>query len=192
MKKTVLTFGLIAGAILSVMMVITMPFHDAIGYDRALVIGYTTMVLAFLLIYFGVRSYRDNVGGGRIGFGRALAVGSLIAVVASVCYVATWQVVYRKLVPDYMEKYQVHALAEARANGESETEIAAKKAEMDEFAELYKNPLVNVAFTFVEPMPVALIIALVSAGVLSRRRVGPAAATHTPSASVREDLISRR
>ena len=76
MKKIVLTFGLISGAIVSGMFLITLPFHDAIGFDRALILGYTSMVLAFLLIFFGVRSYRDNIGGGRVGFGRALAVGS--------------------------------------------------------------------------------------------------------------------
>ena len=83
MKKIVLTFGLICGAIISGMFLVTLPFHDAIGFDRSLILGYTTMVLAFLLIFFGVRSYRDTIGGGRVGFGRALAVGSLIAVVAS-------------------------------------------------------------------------------------------------------------
>lgn len=46
MRKIVLTFGLIAGAILSVMMAITLPFMDRIGYDRGMVIGYTTMVIA--------------------------------------------------------------------------------------------------------------------------------------------------
>jgi hypothetical protein len=35
---------------------------------------------------------------------------------------------------------------------------------------MYKNPLYNAAFTFMEPLPVGLIVALVSAGVLSRRR----------------------
>ena len=30
-----------------------------------MLIGYTGMVLAFLMVYFGVRSYRDNVAGGR-------------------------------------------------------------------------------------------------------------------------------
>ena len=42
------------------------------------------MVVAFLLIFFGIRSYRDNVAGGSVGFGRAFAVGALIALVASV------------------------------------------------------------------------------------------------------------
>ena len=81
MKKTVWTFGLIAGGILSAMMLLTMPFIDRIGTDHGEVIGYTTMVLAFLLVFFGIRSYRDNVGGGTVGFGRALAVGSLIVLI---------------------------------------------------------------------------------------------------------------
>ena len=55
MRRIVLTFGLIAGAILSAMMLLTIPFHDQIGFDRSLIIGYTTMVLAFLMIFAGSR-----------------------------------------------------------------------------------------------------------------------------------------
>jgi hypothetical protein len=170
MKKTVLTFGLISGAILSAMMLLTLPFHDAIGWDRGELVGYTTMVLAFLLIFFGVRSYRDGLGGGTVRFGRGLAVGALIGVVASLCYVATWEVIYFTLAPDYMAKYQAHVLEKARADGESDDAIAQKKAEMEKFATLYKNPAINAGITFLEPLPVALVVALVSAGVLSRRR----------------------
>ena len=170
MRKTVLTFGLLAGAILSVMMLITLPFHEQIGFDRSEVIGYTTMVLAFLLIFFGVRSYRDNVGGGRISFGRAMAVGSLIAVVASACYVVTWEILYFNFMPDFATKMQAHAMEEARAEGKSAAELATLKAQMDRFAAWYRNPALNAAITFIEPLPVALVMTLVSAGVLSRRR----------------------
>jgi hypothetical protein len=175
MKKIVLTFGLIAGAIVSAMMLITLPFHEALGNDRSLILGYTSMVIAFLLVFFGVRSYRDNIGGGAVRFGRAFAVGVLIAVVASLCYVATWEVIYFKFAPDYLTKYQARMLDKARAEGESEQSIALKKAEMDKFAVMYKNPAINAAMTFVEPLPVGLIVALVSAGVLSRRKKNPAA-----------------
>lgn len=170
MKKIALTFGLIAGAILSAMMLVTLPFHDTIGFDNLEVIGYSSMVLAFLLIYFGVRSYRDNVAGGRVGFGRAFAVGSLIALVASVCYVVTWEVIYFKLAPDFFPKHQEHMIAKAIADGESEQAIARRKVEMAEFSEMYRNPAINAAITFIEPLPVGLIIALVTAGVLSRRK----------------------
>ena len=170
MKKIVLTFGLIAGAILSAMMLLTLPFQDVIGFDRGAVIGYTTMVLAFLLIFFGVRNYRENVGGGVVSFGRAFTVGALIAAVASVCYVATWQLVYYRLAPDFMAKYTAHSLEQARADGASEAEIAVKRAELVKFAALYKNPAINAAITFIEPLPVGLLIALFSAGVLRRRK----------------------
>jgi hypothetical protein len=176
MRKTVLTFGLIAGAILSAMMLVTLPFHDAIGFDRAEVIGYTTMIVAFLLIFFGIRSYRDNVAGGSVGFGRAFAVGALIALVASICYVATWEVIYFKLAPDFGTKYQAHVIEKARAKGESQAAIDKKVADAQKFAELYKNPAINAAITFIEPLPVGLIIALVSAGILRRRRKAPASA----------------
>jgi hypothetical protein len=170
MKKIVFTFGLISGAIVSGTMLITLPFHDAIGFDRGMIVGYTSMVLAFLLIFFGVRSYRDNVGGGRVSFGRALAVGALIAVVASSCYVLTWEAIYFGTKSDYIEKYQAHMIEKARQAGETPAAIAAKQAEMAKFAEMYRNPLINSAMTFMEPLPVALVVALFTAGVLSRRR----------------------
>ena len=170
MKKTVLTFGLISGAVISVMMLLTIPFHDAIGFGiGGFIVGYTTMVLAFLLIYFGVRSYRDNVAGGTVRFGRAFAVGALIGLVSSMCYVATWEVMYFKFMPDFMDKYGAHVIEKARASGENEAAIAKRKQEMAKFAEMYKNPAFNAAATLVEPLPVALLVALIAAGVLSRR-----------------------
>ena len=170
MKKTVLTFGLISGVLLSAMMAATIPFQDEAGFNHSLLVGYTTMVLSFLLIYFGVRSYRDNVGRGTVGFGRALAVGSLIGLIASVCYVATWEVMYFKFMPDFMTKYGAHELEKARAAGASEAALAQKKVELDKFEKMYQNPAINAAYTILEPLPVALLVALVSAGVLSRRK----------------------
>jgi hypothetical protein len=64
MRRIVLTYGLIAGGILSAMLLLTLPFQDEIGFDRGVILGYTTMVLAFLMVYFGVRSYRDGLAGG--------------------------------------------------------------------------------------------------------------------------------
>jgi len=127
-------------------------------------------VLSFLLVYFGVRSYRDNVAGGKIRFGRALVVGTLIMVVASVCYVATWEVIYFGIRPDYAARFEQVALAKARSGGGSPQAIQRKVADAQRFLRLYRNPAINAAITFLEPLPVGLVIALVSAGVLSRRR----------------------
>jgi hypothetical protein len=183
MKKTIWTFGLIAGGILSVMMLAVLPFQDSIGFDRGEVIGYTTMVLAFLLVFFGIRSYRDNVGGGTVSFGRAFAVGASIVVVASVCYVATWELIYFKLSPRFAEKYAAYTIEKAKASGATQEAIDKKVAEMQKFTEMYRNPLMNAAITFLEPLPVGLVIALVSAGILRRKR-GPSGSPLAASIAV--------
>ncbi len=178
MKKTVWTFGLIAGAILSGMMLATMPFMDRIGFDTAEIIGYTTIIAAFLLIFFGVRSYRDNRANRTISFGRALLVGVLIAVVASACYVATWELIYYKIAPGFTEQYAAHMIEKERAKGATEAQIAAKTVELERFQELYRNPLINAAITFLEPFTVGIIVALVSAGILRRRHDPAASSSH--------------
>jgi hypothetical protein len=170
MRKIVLTFGLIAGAILSAMMLITLPFQDQIGFDKGAIIGYTTMVLAFLMVFFGVKSYRDNVAGGSVTFGRAFIVGLMITAVASVCYVATWEVIYYRLAPDFGEKYAAYAVEKTKKSGATDAQILAKTKEMEEFNEMYKNPLKNIALTLLEPLPVGIFFTLVTAGVLSRKR----------------------
>ena len=154
MKRIVVTFGLISGGLLSVMMLASTAFIDRVGFEKAEIIGYTTMVLAFIMVFFGIRSYRDTVLQGAIGFGRAFQVGILITLISSVCYVATWQVIHYKIAPDFVEKYTAHVLEKAKASGATEQQLAAHTAQMARFMELYKNPLVNVAVTFVEPHPV--------------------------------------
>jgi len=170
MKKTVFTFGLIAGGILSAMMAISMLLQDRIGFEHGETIGYSTMVASFLLVYFGIRSYRDATGGA-VGFGRAVAVGTLIVVVASACYVVTWEAIYfGGYGEEFSSKYMAHLVERERAKGLSQAQLDAKVAEFKKYAEYYKNPAINAAVTFLEPLPVGMLVALVSAGVLSRRR----------------------
>ena len=171
MKKTVLTFGLISGAVLSVMMTITVAFAEKIGFDRSVIIGYTTMVLAFLLVFFGIRSYRDTIGQGRISFLRALSVGLLIMAIACICYVITWEIVYFNFMPDFIDKYSAYATQDLRNSGKPPAQIEQEIQEMNRMMTLYKNNfLVNIAFTLVEPLPVGLVMTFISALILRRGR----------------------
>lgn len=175
MKRIVLTYGLIAGAVLGVMMLISTSFSEQIGFDRGAIVGYTSMVAAFVMIFFGVRAYRDQVLGGTIGFWAATKTGLLIMLVASACYVATWEFVFYRMMPDFGDRYMAHVLEKAKASGASEASLQAERAELAKFYESYKNPLVNISFTFLEPLPVGLLITLVTAAGLSRKRRAPLA-----------------
>ena len=184
MRQIVLVFGFISGAILSVFMLASAIFSEQIGFGW--IIGYTSMVLAFLMVYFGIRSYRDNVSGGSITFGRGFVIGICITIIASLCYVACWEFVYHKFFPDFMEKYSSHMIDKARASGATQAQLDAKMLEMGNMKEMYKHPFYRMAWTFIEAFPVGLLFTLVSALLLKRKRndagTAPSAAG-MPSAS---------
>lgn len=170
MKRIVLVFGLISGALMALFMFGTMPFIDKIGFDRGAYVGYTSMILAFMLVFFGIRSYRENVGGGTITFGRAFIVGILIAGISSICYVIAWEILYHFFMPDFMDKYTAHVIEQARAAGANAQTIQAKQQELQQIKQLYSNPFANVAMTLLEPLPVGLVITVISAAILRKKK----------------------
>lgn len=175
MKRTILIFGLISGAVSSLMMVATMLFADRIGFDRGYIVGYSAIVLSFLLVFFGIRSYRDNLGRGQITFAKGFVVGICITLISCVFYVVTWEILYFNFMPDFMDKYAAYAVEKLKASGASAAAVQAKVEEMKTLKQSYNNPFFNVAMTFIEPFPVGLGITLLSAAVL-RKKARPAPA----------------
>ncbi|RXH57706.1 DUF4199 domain-containing protein [Granulicella sibirica] len=180
MKKTVLTFGLISGVMISVLMGTSLIFASKLGSAHSMVLGYTNMVASFLLVYFGVRSYRDNTPGGQISFGRAFACGILITLICSVFYVGMWEILYFNFMPHFMDSYFAAQIHMVQSSGLDPTAAAAKVAAIQRSQQLYQNPFVNMAYTFMEPLPVGLIITLISAAILRRKGAAePSAAMMT-------------
>lgn len=169
MKKIVLRYGLLAGAILATVVALMVPLCGSGDFENGEIIGYSSMVLSFLLVFLGIRSYRENIAHGTIGFGKALKVGLLIVLIACSMYVIAWEITYFNFFPDFIEKYNAHALDKMRAEGKSEAELQAAATKMAGFAESYKNPLFNIGISFLEVFPVGLIMALVSAAILRKK-----------------------
>ncbi len=183
MKKIVLTFGLIAGAIVGGGMAFMIPacMEGHVDLDKSALLGYTTMVVAFLAVFFGIRSYREKNGGGTITFGRAFKVGILITLVACAIYVTTWEIIYFNFIPDFADKYAALSLEKMRASGASDAELLEAQKKMADFKEWYANPILNIGMTFMEIFPVGLIMTLVSAAIL-RKKATPG--IHVPAPSV--------
>jgi hypothetical protein len=169
MKKTVLTFGLISGVMISVLMGGQLLLANRIGAGHSMVLGYTMMVASFLLIYFGIRSYRDNELAGQISFGRAFTCGILITLITTVFYVVAWEIIYFNFMPHFMDSYFAAQIHHVKSSALDPATIATKVAEIQRSQQSYQNPLVNMAYTFMEPLPVGLIITLVSAAILRRK-----------------------
>ncbi len=174
MRKVTLTYGLLAGAIISILMLLAVVLWEngAITFDNSALIGYGSMVVALSMIFFGIKSYRDNYLNGAIKFGKGLQVGALITLIASLMYATAWETYYQTN-PDikatFMDKYTDHSLNKMKAKGASPVEINQKAKEMADLKDMYKNPVIRFGLTRLEILPVGIVITLVCAAGLRRK-----------------------
>lgn len=171
MKKNVIVFGLISGLILTVLMVTsTVMCYRNENFEGNMVLGYAAMLLAFSLIFVGIKNYRDKFNGGLISFGKAFKVGMFMALIASSMYVLVWLVEYYVFIPDFMDKYIPHVMNAAREDGATAAELEKKAAQMADFKEMYRNPLFVVLISYFEVLPIGLAVSLICAWILRRNR----------------------
>jgi hypothetical protein len=178
MRKVTLTFGLLAGVIVSIFMVITMKMcvNGVITFDNSDFIGYGGMVIALSMIFFGIKSYRDNYLNGAIKFGKGLQVGMLIALVAALIYAVAGETYYQidpEINLTIMDKYADYHINKLRENGAPPDKIAQKVEEMAGMKEMYKNPLLRFGMTLAIILPVGIVVTLISAAVLRKKEILP-------------------
>jgi ethanolamine transporter EutH len=171
MKKIVLTCGIIAGLISAAWCAISVRvMPDDVTLDTRTWLGYTSMILSFSLIFVGIKQYRDNLNGGYITFGKAFKVGLYIALIGSTLYVLLWLISYYFFFPDFMQKYNHLMLLQMQADGKTAADIQKEMADMAKFGEWYKNPVFNILITYSEILPVGLVVSLIAAAILRKKR----------------------
>lgn len=170
MKKIVIVFGSISGFIVTAMMVYAASLcYTSAEFESSMVLGYAAMILAFSLIFVGIKNFRDKHNEGVITFGNAFKIGLYITLIASTMYVVVWLIDYYLFIPDFMDKYSAHMLKEAEAGGATQPELETKAAEMADFKEMYQNPVFVVLITYSEIIPVGLVVSLIGALILKRK-----------------------
>lgn len=176
MKKIVITFGLIAGLIISGLMFVSMSlWRESSDFEYGEILGYLSMVIALSTIFFGVKSFRDNELNGMITFGKGFLIGLFITMIAGVIYVVAWEIYYHTLFSDFSERYFTHSVEKIRASGITPAEVEKKITEMKESMDMYNdNTLFRMAITFTEIFPVGLVISLISATILRKKEILPA------------------
>jgi len=170
MKKIVLTFGLISGAIITGMMLIVVNImYSGTGFKENDLAGYATMIIAFAFIFVGIKSYRDKYNNGVISFGKAFRLGLYISLIASTMYVGVWLIDYYCFHPDFMDRYTQCVMDNAREKGATAAQLAQQSKDMAKYTELYKNPLFVILLTYAEVLPVGLLVSAISALILKRK-----------------------
>jgi len=177
MTPVIFRYGIIAGLIVSIPWLVYMLTLPADGHmNHSMLLGYTLMILAFSMVFVGIRQYRDRALGGVIKFGKALLLGLGISAVASLIYVIGWEICMAFSKYNFIEAYSKFILDDARAHGAGAAEMEQAAKQAADFASMYRNPLYRMAFTFIEIFPVGILVSLISAGLL-RKAPPPALST---------------
>ncbi len=173
MQKHILIYGLISGIIVSAIMLVSMNYFSHcegnVDMTTSMLIGYASMLIAFSLVFVGIRNYRDKYQNGVISFGKSFKIGILIVLIASTLYVVSWLICYFFFMPDFLDKYGAMEIENLKSAGATVTEIENKRKEMADFTRMYKNPFFNAMMTYAEILPVGLIVTLISALILKRK-----------------------
>jgi hypothetical protein len=180
MIRIIVVYGIVAGFVVLIPMMWSMLTltEDTIPENAALY-GYLSMLLALTAVFLGVKHHRDKALGGVIKFLPALAIGLGISAVASLFWVVGWEITLATGF-DFAGAYTNSVVEAARARGASEAEVQKVISDTAAFLDMYANPLVRAAITFVEMFPIGVVISLISASLLRNSRFLPARGSTVP------------
>jgi len=174
MKRNIIIYGLIAGIVVSILMLSITNYishcEGSVDYDTSMLIGYAAMLISFSLVFVGIRNYRDKYNEGVISFGKAFKIGIMMVLIASTIFVVAWLIDSIFFIPDFAENYSAQRLDELKTSGASQAEIDKEAKELARFVRMYKNPFFNAMMTYMEILPVGLIVTLISSLILKRKR----------------------
>lgn len=173
MKKNVLTFGLISGTLITAFMLTSMYYGsctDKFDSNTAMVIGFTAMIVAFSFIFVAIKNFRDKYNGGVISFGKAFRIGLFISLIASTMYVIGWLIDFSYFMPDFMDKYSDLMIKQLQAEVKDPVKLKEEIDKMHQNRDLYNSSILfRAAYTYLEILPVGLIISLISALILKKK-----------------------
>jgi Protein of unknown function (DUF4199) len=176
MKKSIVVFGLVSGAILIVFVIsiglLTKLFH---GHTENALVGYTSMIIAFSFIFVGAKNFRDKYNQGMVSFGKAFLVGLGISLIGSTLYVGAWLIEYYCFMPDFMDKYAAALIQKAQHSGLSGEALQKQLDSINNMSRMYKNPIIVILMTYLEVLPVGIVISLITALIVKRRVPRPEA-----------------
>ena len=174
MKNTIIKYGLISGAIAAslqfiMILILKSTGFDKVSFENSAYFGYTSIILSMAVIFFGIKAFRDNLNEGKVSFKNGLLIGLGIALISATCYSLMWLVVYYNFVPNFMEDYATFCTKKLQESGASEMELAKNQAQLQQYKDIYKTPLGVFGVTLMEPLPIGILGALVSAFILKKK-----------------------
>lgn len=169
MKQIVIKYGMYGVAVMFIISVAAFViFKNNHNWELQEIIGYNTIVLSLLFVYFGIRQWRDKYNGGELSFWRGIGIGTLISLFPSVAFgLLTW--IEGLIDPEWQDKYYAHYIEKVKKTTPPQ-ELQATLQEIAEQREMFASPIAQFSFMFLTVFVIGFIISIISALILRRNK----------------------
>ncbi|QCX01394.1 DUF4199 domain-containing protein [Aggregatimonas sangjinii] len=168
MKSTILRFGSYGVLTITALSFLIWYLIGVVDDKWGEVIGYSSMVVSLLFVYFGIKHFRDKENKGVVSFGKALLIGMLISLMAALAF-GILDLIYVKFVnPDFMTDYYTGQLEQLQIDLPAD-EFEIRKSELESEKAFFMNPLLHFFVMSMTVFVIGFIISLISAMILQRK-----------------------
>lgn len=183
MKKIILVYGSIVGAviILSMTLGIYVAKYGGNSFFASEALGYSIMLIGFSMIFVATKKYRDEELGGVIKFGTAFKIGLGISLMAAAFYVLVWELNLYLTDYAFINDYTDSIINKTRESGVSAEKLEATIEKMDQMKTQYGKLWYRLPMTFTEIFPLGLLISLISATLFKNQNFLASQKTSTES-----------
>lgn len=170
MRKISARYGMYGVAVMLVVFSIEfITFKDKPNWELQEIIGYTTIILSLLFVYFGIRQWRDNYNGGRLTFANGLGLGALISLFPAIAFGLFSWMEMSILDPSFSDKYYAHVIEKTKASTPPQ-ELEATLQQIAAEKEMFSSPMAQFFFMFLTVFIIGLIITIISTLILRRNK----------------------
>lgn len=169
MKAILVKYGLIGGFIMAFGFLLSIPLSGSpANYDTMEILGYTSIIIALLAVFFGIKSYRDRQLGGRIQFSKGLLTGIGISAVASAILGLYTFIHIAWIDPDFSQSYSAWEIDKIESSDMSAIEKTEAITSMKELVPKLDSPLIQALIMYGTVFIIGIIVSLISAAILRR------------------------
>ncbi|MGM5468987.1 DUF4199 domain-containing protein [Flavobacteriaceae bacterium LMO-SS05] len=168
MKSTVIKFGMYSSLILLILFSLQFIFEENIGYELSEIFGYASIVISLIFVYFAIKHFRDHENNGQVSLGKAIGIGLLVSLLASLTFGIINYVYVEVINPEFMTEYYSHQV-EIYRSSLSETNFQEKLKELESQKEMFTNPVISSVVMALTVLIIGLIFSLISGLILQRK-----------------------
>lgn len=169
MQKTIFRFGFYGIAVMAtISLIIFIVFKENHNWEIQEVLGYATIILSLLFVYFGIRHWRDKYNSGRLSFSQGLKLGTLITLFPSIAFGLFTILETLVLDPEFGEKYYGHLAQKIKASTPPD-KLQAALEKLQSEKEMFSSPFIQFALMFLTVFLIGVVITVISSLVLQRK-----------------------